>query len=241
MNYKYYLGSFILLALYFAIEAPLKANSRELLQDKEQQTQIIEKQNENNRTRENRNQRDRRNIKYKKPINTEKIQQQTRAGGSRSQGCSSPLKISKLYLIAPQDHVGLTDKKRPTFYLYLDKIPTRAMRYSLNSQKELVFQKTINIKQKGIIPIRLPEGVELKEAGEYYLTIGLICEEKKPIKDFHASIKFIKINSKEMLSNNLSSANLWYDILDEVYRSNNRALFMSLTNQIGFDDLEFSP
>ncbi|MGF1488346.1 MAG: DUF928 domain-containing protein [Prochloraceae cyanobacterium] len=189
-------------------------------------------------SRERNNRKMERTVKYKKPLSVKKIKQQTRAAGSRTIGCKLPIEVNKLYLIAPENHVALTAKERPTFYIYLDRVPSQPIRYSLNSQKELLFQQTIEIARKGIIPITLPPGIYLEESREYFLTLGIVCEPRNPIKDFHVTVEFMKINLDRNLDSDLTSNVLWYDLLDLAYKSFDQKLFLSLINQIGFSKFQ---
>jgi len=256
MKKKYYFLSLPLATLLTTISDPnfIQANTKDSqageihratliskeVQKNSEQTNSPRRETDSSRSRENSNKKPQRNIEYQPPVSAEKIRQATRAGGSRTRGCEQKLEVKKLYLIAPQDRVAFTSQKRPTFYLYLDRVPSQNLRYSLNSNKKLVFQTTITIAQKGIVPITLPENIALEPSGEYFLTIGLICDRNIPIKDFHVSVKFVKIHDNSNLELPLSLNNLWYDLLDFAYKSDNKALFLSLADRIGFDDIEFS-
>jgi len=170
----------------------------------------------------------------------ENIFQKTRASERRIKGCKQPIKVNKLYLLAPRNLLAATNKQRPTFYIYLDKVPSQPIRYSINSQERRLFEEIIHIEKKGVVPITLPPNVTLEATGQYYLTLGIICNREIPVKDFHINVKFAKVNVNQNIQSKMPSNIYWYDLLDFAYKSQDDRLFLLLAHQVGFNDIELN-
>lgn len=191
-------------------------------------------------------------IEYQLPREVEYQRQRTRSGGNRGKKCDRPLNNEGIEIIAPEDHVALTINSQPTFYVVLKEVPQAEIRYSINSTDRLLFVETTPVDRRGIIPITLPQSVKLDTPGEYFLTLGLVCNQEIPVNDPHVRVKFRKIYSSSSLEAELKSADstvqsakilarssLWYDALDLAYKSKDDSIFRSLASQAGFEDINY--
>ena len=192
------------------------------------------------------------------PPPTDAPPQRLTSGGSR--GCQE-LVNSSVTLLVPPSHFPTTTSSHPTFFLHLENIPRRALLLTVVEPGivEPVFAQKLTLKQSGLVSIKLPQGSRGLEAGkEYYWTVSLLCNQKRPSQNAYAraAIKRIPLTAgiaQKLISNpdNLAKAQIyaqsgiWYDALASSYQAYSEAphqpainaYFWQLLAQIGLQDI----
>ncbi len=187
-------------------------------------------------------------IPYTPPSNFKRRVQGNRGAGSR--GCLTN-ETSKLTLLTPSDHVGLTSKKYPTLYFNLSKQTNRKVVFSLlePGRPEPIFLKEVDAKQ-GINSVTLPENTPgLKPGKTYHWSVSIVCNSDRPDKDIYAEAEIERVTFNEALSQKLKATSTetdrsillaqngyWYDALDKAQKSESSAnLTGDLLSQVGLN------
>jgi hypothetical protein len=176
------------------------------------------------------------------------------SGGSR--GCLKQTDVS-LTLLVPSHHTPTTISEHPTLLLHIDNLPAQPLLFTLVEPdvSQPLLEKKLTVKQPGIIQIKLPpESPTLKVNKEYYWTVAVVCNEKRPSENAYARavIKRIPLTTDlrqklDAATNPLAKAQIyaqsgiWYDAIAtsyQVYTQNpNTAYFWQLIEQIGLNKI----
>ncbi len=184
--------------------------------------------------------------------------QSTVAGGSR--GCAAAGDVS-LTLLVPSDHVATTTLSHPVFLFHLDAIFPRPLIFTLVEPgiAEPLFQKKFILDRSGIVRIELPaNGKGLEEGKEYYWTVTLSCNERRPSENAYARAAIERVPVPSQLKRELDSkpdrltraeiyarSGIWYDALALSYRADlpapdrygETAYFRQLLKRVGLDKI----
>ncbi|MEG3437737.1 DUF928 domain-containing protein [Pannus brasiliensis CCIBt3594] len=194
--------------------------------------------------------------KYVPPPPRDERRQSTVSGGSR--GCDGIRNVSVTPLV-PIDHVPTTTLSHPTFLFHLDAIFPRPLIFTLVEPgvAEPIFQKKFTLARAGIVSLNLPANSKgLEEGKEYYWTIALSCNDKRPSANTYARAAIERVPVSSELKRELDAesdrlgkaemyalAGIWYDALALSYRSDVPArersgetdYFRQLLQQIGLN------
>jgi hypothetical protein len=170
-----------------------------------------------------------------------------RRTASSSRGCSGE-EIAQLTIIAPQDEIALTTLDRPTFFIYLSKIPSHHVKMSITHPKESepYFETDLKVEKAGWQRIEVPASRQSLKAGEtYILTAGILCNPLRLSDSIYARITFKKVNlsaqAKQKLAlaaNDLEKAGIyategiWYDAIKYAYQDRNYFNFLISQSKI---------
>lgn len=143
---------------------------------------------------------------YAPPPRTQRRQIVT-AGGSR--GCPNQTDIG-LTLLVPNDHIATTVSEHPTLFISVDKIPEQPLRFTLARPdiSEPLVEKRLSVKSPGIIRITLPSYTPPLEIDrDYYWTVMVICNEKRPSENAYARTPIRRIPMTAGLRREIGTAN----------------------------------
>jgi Domain of Unknown Function (DUF928) len=118
-----------------------------------------------------------------------------RTDGAGSRGCPEGL-FGSLNLLVPNDHVGLTISKRPTFSWHVSAVPSTPMRFALVEPgvAEPLLVKKIKVDKPGLVQLQIPENVKPLEVGkEYRWTVSLVCNMKRPSLSIYARSRIARV------------------------------------------------
>ncbi|MBR8831724.1 MAG: hypothetical protein N5P05_002683 [Chroococcopsis gigantea SAG 12.99] len=190
---------------------------------------------------------------YIPPLPPKDRRQTVTSAGSR--GCPGQSDIG-LTLLAPNHHIATTVSEHPTLFISVAEIPQRALLFTLARPdiSEPVVQKKLKITSPGIIPITLPSDTPALEMNKnYYWTVTIICNEKRPSENAYARSAIKRIALNEELAGRLQKekdfllkaqiyarARVWYDAVTLGYQAytqdrdfNATAYFWQLLEEAG--------
>ena len=192
------------------------------------------------------------------PPRTNARPQRLISGGSR--GCNQPGNAS-LTLLVPPSHLPLTISRHPTFLFYLDNLPSRSLLFSLvePGMIEPIWETKLTLTQPGLVTLKLPpDSLGLEIGQEYYWTVAILCNEKRPSQNAYARAAIKRISPPAKIANQIVSEpdngdkaqiyaqlGLWYDALASSYqdylqgvgKSQMNAYFWQLLAQIGLEKI----
>ena len=165
------------------------------------------------------------------PPRTDARRQRLISGGSR--GCNQSVNAS-VTLLVPSSHLPITISSHPIFLFHLDNIPSRPLLFTLVEPGIIkpLFETKLTLTQPGLVTLKLPEqSLGLEIGKEYYWTVSLLCNEKRPSQNAYARAAIKRISPpayfpQKLISNpdNLEKAEiyaqsgLWYDALASSYQ-----------------------
>lgn len=191
---------------------------------------------------------------YVPPPPAKESRQSVTSGGSR--GCLKQTDTS-LTLLVPNYHTPTTISEHPTLLLYIDNIPSQPLLFTLVEPgvSQPLLERKLTVKQPGIFQIKLPPDSPILEVNkEYYWTVTIVCNEKRPSQNAYARtvIKRISLTADlrqklDAATNSLGKAQIyaqsgiWYDAIMNSYQayteasnsSETSAYFWHLLEQIG--------
>ena len=121
---------------------------------------------------------------YVPPVKRQRIER-TDAAGSR--GCPEG-SYGSLSLLVPNDHVGLTVSKHPTFSWYASAAASTPMQFALVEPgvAQPLLVKKIKVDKPGIIQFTLPKNSKgLAQDKQYRWTVSLVCNAKRPSQSIY--------------------------------------------------------
>jgi len=162
--------------------------------------------------------------------------------GSRNPRSCDYRNTTEIKALRPGDTID-TQKSHPGFLFYLQGQPSTEsqpikIRYSIvdtQSDRTVIYTNFEVQKSDTFIALSLPEEISGLEGGrEYILTIGVICQEKRPNKDRIDIFRVRKLNE--------STQTTWLDALYQAFNSGDRASFQGLLEKenLLFDSKVFS-
>ena len=192
------------------------------------------------------------------PPSTDARPQRLISGGSR--GCNQPGNAS-LTLLVPPSHLPLTISRHPTFLFHLDNLPSHSLLFSLVEPDviEPIWETKLTLTQPGFVILKLPQdslGLEIGQ--EYYWTVAILCNQKRPSQNAYARAAIKRISPPAKIANQLVSnpdnkdkaqiyaqSGVWYDALAFSYQdylqgvreSQMDAYFWQLLAQIGLEKI----
>lgn len=114
----------------------------------------------------------------------------TAGGGSRpaQPACVSDAVASKteLTVLAPSRYVGLTDRSRPTVWLYIPPTRAKTVEFSLyDAEHKGIYQTTLPIPGTGLVSLEFPAAAPaLTERKAYFWAVALVCNPDRRTDDW---------------------------------------------------------
>lgn len=190
---------------------------------------------------------------YVPPPPSKERRQSVTSGGSR--GCPNQTDVS-LTLLVPSYHIPTTISEHPTLLLFINNIPAQPLLFTLVEPgvSKPLLEKKLTVKRPGIIQINLPSDSPTLEVNkEYYWTVAILCNEKRPSENAYARAVIKRIPLTAELRQKLNrttnpltesqiyaQSGIWYDAITtsyqayiEAHNSNAPAYFWELLQQIG--------
>lgn len=174
------------------------------------------------------------------------IKSRVLSAGSR--GCTKAnLRDARLHLLAPENHVGMTNSSHPTFFWQVTANAPVQIRFTLVEPGGLEpivdFQQVVQ--KSGVVKFQLPPHLpELKQGKPYRWSVALICNPKRPSQNAYAYAWIERVPQSPYLTEHLKLRNvepttmyaregIWYDALAEAYKYNSSSQpFLNLITQL---------
>ena len=174
------------------------------------------------------------------------IKSRVLSAGSR--GCTKAnLRDARLHLLAPENHVGMTNSSHPTFFWQVTANSPVQIRFTLVEPGGLEpivdFQQLVQ--KSGVIKFQLPPQLpELKQGKPYRWSVALICNPKRHSQNAYAYAWIERVPESSTLTRYVKHHNadpvavyaqegIWYDALAEAYTNNSSSPpFLSLLTQL---------
>ncbi|MDX2243863.1 MAG: DUF928 domain-containing protein [Leptolyngbyaceae cyanobacterium bins.302] len=174
--------------------------------------------------------KDSKRITYRPPV---KLKRAIRTGGTGARGCNQLGRVEVMPLV-PNNHVGQTLSKRPTFLAYVSG--AKAVEFTLvepNVEKPLVV-KTVEPDAQGLVRIELPETApDLAVGKDYRWSVSVVCNPNRRSNDVFAQSWIQRVESSAELQQKLSTASseqerariyaevgVWYDAIAALTKAN---------------------
>lgn len=192
------------------------------------------------------------------PPSTDARPQRLISGGSR--GCNQPGN-SSLTLLVPPSHLPLTISRHPTFLFHLDNLPRHSLLFTLvePGMIEPIWETKLTLTQPGLVTLKLPPDTLGLEVGqEYYWTVAILCNEKRPSQNAYARAAIKRIPPPAKITDQLISnpdnrekaqiyaqSGFWYDAIASSYQDYLQdvpsrqldAYFWQLLAQVGLQNI----
>jgi hypothetical protein len=172
-----------------------------------------------------------RGITYRPPT---KLTRATRTAGTGVRGLCNQLGRIEVTPLVPDNHIGQTLSKRPTFLAYV--AGGKSVEFTLvepNVEKPLLV-KTVTPNAQGLVRVDLPEAFPDLEVGKNYRwSISVVCNPNRRSGDVFAQSWIQRVEPSVALTQKLSSANskleqarlyaeagVWYDAIATLTEAN---------------------
>lgn len=179
-------------------------------------------------------------VLFQPPPEEERPEETEGAASRQNRVCLQDVRVAqkassdraKLTAIVPERNYGLTVAERPIFWVYLPQTSARQAILSIREEgKTPHWQQSVELRQPGIMGIKLSENASALETGKnYQWAVILVCGNKPHPNDpvVTAWIKRIdEFTSSHSSSSKLEQASfyarqgIWYDALDSLVAAKN--------------------